>query len=77
MCEKVEITEEMVNKQWRKISSWKGPGIDNVQGYWLKTQLTSVYISQCSFMISLMKQNFNRLDDLWKDIAMLKGPYKG
>ena len=34
--EKVEISQEMVKMQCRKMPNWKAPGKDGVQGYWLK-----------------------------------------
>ena len=34
--EKVEISQEMVKIQGRKILNWKAPGKDGMQGYWLK-----------------------------------------
>ena len=34
--EKVEISQEMVKIQGRKMLNWKAPGKDGVQGYWLK-----------------------------------------
>ena len=40
--EKVEIRQEMVKMQCRKIPNWKAPGKDGVQGYWLKN-LTSLH----------------------------------
>ena len=34
--EKVEISQEMVKMQCRKMPNWKAPWKDSVQGYWLK-----------------------------------------
>ena len=34
--EKVEISQEMVKMQCRKMPDWQAPGKDGVQGYWLK-----------------------------------------
>ena len=34
--EKVEISQEMVKMQCRKMPNWKAPGKDGVQRYWLK-----------------------------------------
>ena len=34
--EKVEISQEMVKIQGRKMLNWKAPGKDGAQGYWLK-----------------------------------------
>ena len=34
--EKVEISQEMVKMQCRKMPNWKAPEKDGVQGYWLK-----------------------------------------
>ena len=42
--EKVEISQEMVKMECRKIGNWKGPGKDSVQRYWLKN-LTSLHPS--------------------------------
>ena len=41
--EDMEITEEMVKKQSRKIPNWKAPGRDGVQGYWIK-KLSSMQV---------------------------------
>ena len=32
----IQITTEMITQQTRKIPNWKCPGLDGVQGYWLK-----------------------------------------
>ena len=40
--EDMEITEEMVKKQCRKLPNWKAPGRDGVQGYWIK-KLSSLH----------------------------------
>ena len=40
--EKVEISQEMVKMQCRKMPNWKVPGKDGVQGYWSK-DLTSLH----------------------------------
>ena len=40
--EKVEISQEMVKMQCRKMPNWKTPGKDGVEGYWLKN-LTSLH----------------------------------
>ena len=34
--EKVEISQEIVKMQCRKMPNQKAPGKDDVQGYWLK-----------------------------------------
>ena len=31
------ITTEMLRKQSKKLSNWKSPGPDGVQGYWINT----------------------------------------
>ena len=33
---KVSISVEKIRKQYRKVSNWKVPGRDGVQGYWVK-----------------------------------------
>ena len=33
---KVSISVEKIRKQYRKVSNWKVPGRDGVQGYWIK-----------------------------------------
>ena len=33
---KVQISQEMVKMQCRKMPNWKAPGKDAVLGYWLK-----------------------------------------
>ena len=40
--EKVEISQEIVKMQCRKMPNWKAPWKDGVQGYWLKN-LTSLH----------------------------------
>ena len=40
--EKVEISQEMVKMQCRKRPSWRCPGKDGLQGYWLEN-LTSFH----------------------------------
>ena len=32
----LEITSDMVTSQCRKLPNWKAPGMDGVQGFWLK-----------------------------------------
>ena len=32
----VEITNEAIRMQLRKIPSWKAPGLDGIQGFWIK-----------------------------------------
>ena len=32
----INITTEMIKEQVKKIPNWKIPGLDGVQGYWLK-----------------------------------------
>ena len=32
----IQITTEMVTQQTRQVPNWKCPGLDGVQGYWLK-----------------------------------------
>ena len=39
--EKVEISQEMVKVQCRKMPNWKTHGTDGVEGYWLKNQSSS------------------------------------
>ena len=34
--ENVEITKEDVTKQLKEIANWKAPGLDRIQGFWLK-----------------------------------------
>ena len=34
--EEVKITPEKIKKVTRKMSNWKAPGPDSVQGFWLK-----------------------------------------
>ena len=34
--EKVEISQEMVKMECRKMPNWKAPGKDAVQGYWFE-----------------------------------------
>ena len=39
--EKVEISQEKVKMQCRKMPNWKAPGKDGVQRYWLKNLTSS------------------------------------
>ena len=34
--EYVEITKEDVTMQIRRVSNWKAPGLDGIQGFWFK-----------------------------------------
>ena len=50
--DKIDITKVKMLRVMRKIPNWKGPGPDNVQGYWLKnlTPLHDklvVYLQEC------------------------------
>ena len=38
----VNITTEMIKEKLKKISNWKSPGPDGVQGYWLR-KLTALH----------------------------------
>ena len=40
--ENIEITENLIRQQCKKIPNWKAPGPDGVQGYWIK-KLTSLH----------------------------------
>ena len=75
--EKVEISQEMVKMQCRRLPNWKSPGKDGVQGYWLK----NLTLLQCTHS-SVAKSNprwgktLTKLDDLWKDSTVPKRPGK-
>ena len=64
--EKVEISQEMVKMQCRKMPNWKTPGKDGVEGYWLKN-LTSLHPR-----ISVQLNQILGGDDLWKDSTCAK-----
>ena len=40
--EDLKINEEDIKKQCKKISNWKAPGLDEVEGYWIK-RITSCH----------------------------------
>ena len=40
--DKIDITKDKMMRVMRKMPNWKAPGLDNVQGYWLKN-LTPLY----------------------------------
>ena len=74
----MEITEEMVKKQSRKIPNWKAPGRDGVQGYWIK-QLSSLHERIANQLSEIMKGT-NRLPE-WmvygRTVLCQKDPVKG
>ena len=49
---KIDITKDKMMRVLRKTPNWKGPGPDNLQGYWLKNLTTLhdklvVYLQEC------------------------------
>ena len=40
--ENLKINKEDITKQCKKIPNWKAPGLDGVQGYWIK-KITSCH----------------------------------
>ena len=40
--DKIEVSQQMVKMQRRKMPNWKAPGKGGMQGYWLKN-LASLY----------------------------------
>ena len=40
--EELKINEEDIRKQCKKIPNWKAPGLDGVEGYWIK-RITSCH----------------------------------
>ena len=74
----ISITRELVNVQCRKMPNWKAPGLDGVQGYWLKN-LNSMH-EKISLMLDNILNNREALP-AWmtcgKTILCLKDPIKG
>ena len=78
--EKVEINQEMVKMQCRKMPNWKALGKDGVQGYWLKN-LTSLHPHIAVQLNQILDGErkvhpLTRLDDLWKGSTVPKRPGK-
>ena len=72
------VTKEMVTKQYIRMASWKAPGMDGVQGFWLKT-LTSLH-ERIAEQLSLIVNRDASLPHwltLGKAILCLKDPKKG
>ena len=51
------VSKEMVFKQSRKITNWKAPGRDGVQGFWIK-KLTNLH-ERTAFQLNKI-QNVNQ-----------------
>ena len=50
----INITTEMIKVQVKKIPTWKSPGPDGVQGYWLK-KLTATQMDIISNREDILK----------------------
>ena len=75
--ENVKITKKDVTMQLRKMSNWKAPGLDGIQGFWLK-RLTS----QHQRLTEELNENIQSLSiPSWlvkgKTVLILKDPAKG
>ena len=76
--ENVIITKEMVTKQCTRMPNWKAPGMDGVQGFWLK-KLTSLH-ERIAEQLSLIVDGDASLPQwltLGRTILCLKDPKKG
>ena len=78
--EKVEISQEIVKMQCRKMPNWKAPWKDGVQGYWLKN-LTSLHPHIAVQLNQILDGErkvhpLTRLDDLLKGSTVPKRPGK-
>ena len=72
------ITKDMVSKQCRRMPNWKAPGMDRVQGFWLK-KLTSLH-ERIAEQLSLIVNGDVRMPrwlTLGRTILCLKDPNKG
>ena len=77
--EKVEVSQEIVKLQYRKMPNWKAPRKD-MQGYWLKN-LTSLHPHIAVQLNQILDGErkvhpLTRLDDLWKGSTVPKRPGK-
>ena len=55
------ITKDMVSKQSRKITNWKAPGRDGVQGFWIK-KLTNLHERTAFQLNKILNGNDQLLD---------------
>ena len=72
------VTKEMVAKQCTRMANWKAPGMDRVQGFWLK-KLTSLH-ERIAEQLSLIVNRDASLPHwltLGRTILCLKDPKKG
>ena len=76
--ERVSISVEKIRKQCRKISNWKAPGRDGVQGYWIKN-LSSLHERVSSRMNRILMGKDNLPEWMTHDRTVLcqKDPQKG
>ena len=72
------VTKEMVTKQCKRMANWKAPGMDGVQGFWLK-KLTSLHerIAEQLFLIVKRDASLPHWLTLGRTILCLKDPKKG
>ena len=76
--EKVEISQEMVKMQGRKMPNQKAPGKDGIQGYWLKN-LTPLH-SRIAVELNHILQGERPLPDqmtFGKTVLCQRDPAKG
>ena len=69
----IQITTELVTQQTRKVPSWKCPGPDGVQGYWLKkfpalheriaTQMSDIINNKMDIPKWMIQQNQGKQDE--------------
>ena len=74
----IQITTEIITQQTRKIPNWKCPGLDGVQGYWLKNlpALHERIAKQMDDMIN-NEMDIPKLIAAGKTIVCQKDPGKG
>ena len=75
--ENVEITKEDVTMQLRKMPNWKAPGLDGIQGFWLKR-----FTSQHQRLTEELNENIQSLSiPSWlvksRIVLIKKDPAKG
>ena len=75
--ENVEITKEDVTMQLRKMPNWKAPGLDGIQGFWLKR-----FTSQHQRLTEELNENIQSLSiPSWlvksRTVLIKKDPRKG
>ena len=76
--EEMRITEDCVTRQCKRIQNWKTPGLDGVQGYWIKNFTTchSRIACQLNDILNGVKECPDWLT-FGKTVLCLKDPKKG